>query len=112
MKDERREEDRPTTHPDLDEEAFFLNEYEIDRLYGGPEEGGWWYEAGRFLKCHGVTTDIEKAEEVLAALTPEIEKRRIGISHPSSVISTGDWPVIYIQDHPGADYPETTPRYE
>jgi len=24
---------------------FWLNLYRIERLYGGPEEGGWWYNA-------------------------------------------------------------------
>ena len=22
--------------------AYFANVYELDRVYGGPEEGGWW----------------------------------------------------------------------
>lgn len=26
--------------------AVYLNTYEVQNLYGGPEEGGWWYEAG------------------------------------------------------------------
>lgn len=24
--------------------------YEIDRHYGGPEEGGWWYDTGTFVR--------------------------------------------------------------
>lgn len=26
--------------------AVYLNTYEVQSLYGGPEEGGWWYESG------------------------------------------------------------------
>ena len=25
--------------------------YEIDREYGGPEEGGWWYDSGTFVRA-------------------------------------------------------------
>lgn len=25
--------------------------YEIDRIYGGPEEGGWWYDSGTFVRA-------------------------------------------------------------
>lgn len=24
--------------------------YEIDRAWGGPEEGGWWYDTGTFVR--------------------------------------------------------------
>lgn len=34
--------DPPFADPRLD----FLNAYSTNRLYGGPEEGGWWYNAG------------------------------------------------------------------
>tara|TARA_B100000809_G_scaffold216036_1_gene221512 strand:- start:1683 stop:1958 length:276 start_codon:yes stop_codon:yes gene_type:complete len=23
--------------------AYYANVYELDRVYGGPEEGGWWF---------------------------------------------------------------------
>jgi hypothetical protein len=26
--------------------VFSVAIYHVDKLYGGPEEGGWWYEAG------------------------------------------------------------------
>ena len=30
---------------------FFVNQYEVDRCFGGPEEGGWYYDRGEFLSC-------------------------------------------------------------
>lgn len=27
--------------------------YEVDREYGGPEEGGWHYNTGRFVRAIG-----------------------------------------------------------
>lgn len=40
--------------------------YEIDREYGGPEEGGWWYDTGRLvasacLDHEADSDDIERA---------------------------------------------------
>lgn len=31
------------------EPVVFLSVYELDRNYGGPEEGGWWYDSGRLV---------------------------------------------------------------
>lgn len=28
----------------------FISVYEVDRCYGGPEEGGWWYDSYEWLK--------------------------------------------------------------
>ena len=33
--------------------TFYVNEYEVDQAFGGPEEGGWNYTYGRFIQCHG-----------------------------------------------------------
>ena len=27
-------------------EEYFVNTYLLDKVYGGPEEGGWWYNCG------------------------------------------------------------------
>ena len=35
----------PDAHP-KPEGPFHLNEYVANRAYGGPEEGGWWYDTG------------------------------------------------------------------
>ena len=29
----------------------WLAVYEVDRAYGGSEEGGWWYDTGRLVAC-------------------------------------------------------------
>lgn len=35
--------------------------YATDRAYGGPEEGGWWYDVGELEKVVLVTRDQKKA---------------------------------------------------
>lgn len=31
--------------------------YEVDRAYGGPEEGGWWYDTGTFVRALAIHFD-------------------------------------------------------
>ena len=45
-------EQTPDEHP-KPEGPFHLNEYLTNRAFGGPEEGGWWYDTGTFVACHG-----------------------------------------------------------
>lgn len=50
----------------------FINVYEQFREYGGPEEGGWWYDAGVFQPDMSYSVDekvmtLEEGEEVAAA---------------------------------------------
>ena len=49
----------------------FINVYRVNRDYGGPEEGGWWYDTGEFVECHPVKPEDARAkyEEVEAALS-------------------------------------------
>ena len=90
---------------------FHLNEYRTNRAYGGPEEGGWWYDTGSFVACLGTHPTLDAATAALDALAPAIAARRQGLHPPDSVLCTG-WPVIRIEPHPGADFPRTRPRYE
>lgn len=93
------------------DQVHFVNEYEINRTYGGPEEGGWWYETGRFIKEHARHTSSQHATQTRDALTDEIETRRIDRYPPNHVACDG-WPEIRIETHPGRDFPETAPHYE
>ena len=35
---------------------WFVNEYLTWREYGGPEEGGWHFDAGPFIECRGAAS--------------------------------------------------------
>ncbi len=93
--------------------VWYVNEYEIDRVYGGPEEGGWYYDTGRFIRCRGVFLDQHDAGALRDRIEEnEMPERRKGVREPSSVLSTGEWPVALVEDHPGRDYPTEPPMYE
>lgn len=52
--------------------------YYVDRLYGGPEEGGWFYDAFRYI---GPETDKEKflTEEEIKTLEEDGEIQILGM---------------------------------
>lgn len=91
-------------------QLHYLNEYETNRSYGGPEEGGWWYNTGHFILCHGTYPSRDAAASALERLAPELARRRADLHPPSSVLCNG-WPEIRIERHSGADSP-ASPRYE
>ena len=51
---------------------FHLNEYRTNRAYGGPEEGGWWYDTGSFVACHGTHPTVDAATAARDAMAPAI----------------------------------------
>ena len=41
---------------------IYVNVYLIDLAYGGPEEGGWWFDFGQILSSQRVDTYEEAIE--------------------------------------------------
>jgi hypothetical protein len=88
----------------------WLTVYHVQLAYGGPEEGGWWYDAGERLEYVDVTgRDVHTAEMQLVAKYDHLDDPR-GLH---SVVSTGVITVIGPSRHPGSEhYPEYRPQYE
>jgi hypothetical protein len=84
----------------------FVNAYAVERCYGGPEEGGWWFDAGQPIESRvcGTDAEVEAARAELRAKYPRTDKRY-------SVLGGDDYSVI-VEDHPGCAYPTEWPRYE
>lgn len=96
--------------------TYYVNLYEIDRAYGGPEEGGWWYSCGIFVRSHSfVFTDRIEARdrmELLNRRTDEIANDPRGArANLSSVICEGrlSW---CVEEHAGENFPQERPFYE
>ena len=89
---------------------FHVNEYSLNRAYGGPEEGGWWYDTGRSIRCHGTWPTREAAVKARKAMTPTIAAARHGLYSPGSPLCTG-WPDVRIEPHAGADFPGDSQRW-
>ena len=92
---------------DKDTEVW-VNVYLSDRQYGGPEEGGWWYDTQQIIRA--VPTTLEHATEVKTRMEKEFsnEGRRSDIG---SVLSEGRYDV-HIEDQVGQTTPDHRPRYE
>lgn len=97
---------KPTEGP-----IFRVNVYLVDKAYGGPEEGGWWFDTGVFRQSHHCA-DAEEAQRTLKTLeawcASENQRRR---SDTGSVLSEGKY-VARIEHHGGADWPAERPHYE
>ncbi|CAM4325963.1 YubB ferredoxin-like domain-containing protein [Nocardia ninae] len=81
----------------------WVNVYSLTRHYGGPEEGGWWYDEGELMLSIQVTDEDEVASTVeeLEQIYPSTKARYN--------YHGGDDHSIYIEDKPGADWSNHRP---
>ena len=102
-----------------DTKAFFVAIYETDRAYGGPEEGGWWFDCGVpsedpeclllcrvFSEPEAASEYVDSLRDKLAQLNEEHNKRPAW-----SVACNGYYEAFVTEGLPTA-YPEEIPRYE
>ncbi len=89
----------------------------VDRAYGGPEEGGWWYDVGEPaigpdfpvpVICH-----TREEAEVLAGYMQRTLNNTINVGrYPvESVLSNGSYQAQVCEEWPKA-YPDRRPHYE
>jgi len=108
-----------------------VNLYEVDRSYGGPEEGGWYYDTGTLVSDElfpDLASGIARAEEIKAELLEEDPlpyKMGMGANDgldPSGegddnyLMRGGSWGqgsyLIRVERKIGKDYPEYRPHWE
>lgn len=89
---------------------FYIVAYGIDRAYGGPEEGGWWYDRRRILEVRKVYT-WEKGLEMARKLKEEYPTCKRG---RGSVLGGEDRyiKVCYTEAEFPSEGPNGKPRYE
>ena len=90
---------------------WFVNEYLTWKEWGGPEEGGWFFDAGSYIECRGVFEDRRSAVEKLTFLG-EYLKQRHADQHPPGDVRCSGWSELRIEPYPGEDYPAVRPHYE
>lgn len=88
-----------------------VNAYACDQEYGGPEEGGWYYETGRVLGSIMVENHPSMIEHAKDTLKLIFAKQFEGNRDRHSVIGQENLE-IYVEDEPARDFPEETPHYE
>lgn len=87
----------------------FVNVYFVNRYYGGPEEGGWWYNAGEVEECVPCRNEAfaRKVKENFEKGEYSNEGRR-----PLWSVTCGGVYEVRIEDKPGENYPQERPIYE
>lgn len=87
----------------------WMNIHEVDREYGGPEEGGWWFDSGTVevaIPLHDLDED-----EVFTLYNLMLKAFPNTGASGSVVRREGDWRITFGETR-GADYPEVRPHYE
>jgi hypothetical protein len=93
----------------MDQEKRYVNVYLVNRCYGGPEEGGWWFEEGELIDTFCLPSEeecLKLKQELLAG-----EYSNEGRAPLSSTQCTGVY-WIRVEATVGKDFPEEDPHYE
>lgn len=72
---------------------FFVNLYSCGKSYGGPEEGGWYYVYGDFMKqlgCFGTDTDASAFAKTVREKIEEGETFEVAITNNHMGFGTHD----------------------
>lgn len=88
-------------------QQWFVGVYDVDRGYGGPEEGGWYFDAGTLVRQIAVSS-YDEAERVRNELREEFPKT----DRRYSVLGGADYDITIGIEPPRDMFPEQTPRYE
>lgn len=90
----------------------FITVYEETQAYGGPEEGGWWYDAGVILEM--IQVDTQEQEDMIVNMftkrynDPDDRELRYG-----KTSAAGGYDIILsITKKRGEPYPKERPYYE
>jgi len=87
-------------------ELNYVNTFKVNMQYGGPEEGGWWFDVGYPVEsiCFETASEASNALNLIRAKWNERNKSE-GNKAPSSVNCDG-----YYQTWLGFKYAEAFPR--
>jgi len=92
-------------------DRWHINVYELDRRYGGPEEGGWWYDTGDLQASFPVWHLEDDEIDIMLALVKkqwhDPDARDIG-----SVLYSGGRYEVVVEPGEGKSWPEERPHYE
>ena len=78
---------------------YILAFYEMDRAYGGPEEGGWWFDTGTLARVHGIERDEACAIARAARANRLLDRLQSGRRPISSLIYSGGRHSLLIFEH-------------
>ena len=89
----------------------WLTVYKVNQAYGGPEEGGWWYDVGERIDYVDAAAEELDVKDLIAILMSKHQD----LNDPRgkySVVSKGVIEIVGPSDSPGPErIPESRPVY-
>lgn len=94
-------------------DTFVVAFYEIDRAWGGPEEGGWWFDCGQLVRTFRVAKSEDEALGLARRANDLLHVLQRNCCSVGSVLYDGGRyeARVYSNTAP-AFFPETVPHYE
>lgn len=93
--------------------SFVVAFYELDRAYGGPEEGGWWFDTGSLSHVFAVASNRQKAERIAERANRLLKRLQRHKTHISSVsYAGGRHAAIVFQDTAPKYFPDQKPTFQ
>ena len=94
---------------------FYVTMFETDRQYGGPEEGGWYYDTGKPID-HPLNRIFETEDQALAYRSENLHKVREqneaeGRINPYFLGNKGDFLNLEVHEGIPVPYPTERPYY-
>lgn len=102
-----------------EQHVYYINVFERGREYGGPEEGGWYYDTGHFMPdlSYSIPAQSVTAEGAnmigrafAEALNQTSDAR--GVPHPGETSYRGGRYIVQADTVPGVDFPAERPIYQ
>ena len=92
---------------------YILAFYELDRAFGGAEEGGWWFDTGTLVRLHTVERDGARAAARSARANRLLDRLQQGSRSLSSVLYSGGRYRMCVFEHSAPPhFPQNVPHYE
>lgn len=87
--------------------------YAVDRAYGGPEEGGWWFDTGELVRLHQVCLAEAAAARLAVRANRLLDLVQRGQRSIDSVLYAGGRYRACVFEHVAPPrFPQVPPRYE
>lgn len=94
---------------------FAVNLYHVDQVFGGREEGGWWYTYGEPVlhPLNRVFDTLEEAQRHHTECLPIEDELNQGLPSIHSILSQGQYRFYVGEENElPAPFPKTKPHYE
>ena len=89
----------------MSDELKFVTAYEVTRHYGGPEEGGWWYDWREPIDTVPTSDPAKMVEVFKTKYEDRVEGDRFSVLGGTAVS-------VIIEDQPAENRSTERPHYE